>query len=96
LFYLPEFNFHDVDVFGVLNRISIIYIVCGILFIFSDWKNHLYCFLGILVVYWITLNFNPVDGNPAGTMEPGINFTAWFERLFIPLKILGYNWWNTE
>ena len=96
LFYLSEFNFHEVDVFGELQRISIVYIICGILFIYSDWKTHLYCFLGILVVYWITLNFIPADGHPVGTMEPGINFTAWFDRLFVPLRILGRHGWNTE
>ena len=96
LFYLSEFNFHKVDVFGVLQRISIVYMICGILFIYSDWKIHLSCFMGILVVYWITLNFIPFDGHPIGTLEPGLNFTAWIDRLFIPLKILGRHGWNTE
>ncbi len=94
--YLPNFDFHFFDLFGVLQRIAEVYLVCALLYLFTNWKMQVYVFSGILLIYWITLTFIPTNAFAAGTLEPGLNFTAWFDRLFFSAQMLGDKGWNSE
>ncbi len=94
--YLPNFDFSFFDFFGVLQRIAIVYSACALLFIFTGWKSQIYILGGILVGYWITISFIPTNDFAAGTLEPGRNFAAWFDRLFFSADMLGKNGWNSE
>jgi predicted acyltransferase len=94
--YLPNFDFSFFDFFGVLQRIAQVYLVCALLFLFSNWKTQIYILSGILLMYWITMSFIPTNDFVAGTLEPGDNFAAWFDRLFFSAKMLGKHGWNSE
>jgi len=94
--YLPNFNFAFFDLFGVLQRIAEVYLVCALLYLFANWKTQIYILSGILLVYWITLSFVPTNDFVAGTLEPGRNFAAWFDRLFFSAEMLGKRGWNSE
>jgi predicted acyltransferase len=94
--YLPDFDFSKIDLFGVLQRISLVYLACALLFIYTGWKKQISIFSGILLVYWITLSFIPTDTFSAGTIEPGLNFAAWFDRLIFSADMLGKHGWNSE
>ncbi len=96
LHYLPDLDFSRIDLFGVLQRISIVFLACSLLFIYTNWKTQLYIFAGILLAYWIALSFIPTGQYPAGTMEPGNNFAAWFDRLFFSAEMMGKHGWNSE
>jgi predicted acyltransferase len=96
LHYLPEFDFSKIDLFGVLQRISIAFMACALLFITTNWKTQVYILAGILLTYWITMSFIPTPESLAGTMEPGLNFAAWFDRLFFSPEMLGKRGWNSE
>jgi len=94
--YLPNFDFIFFDFFGVLQRIAIVYLVCALLFIFTNWKSKIYTLVGILLGYWITMSFIPTSDFVAGTLEPGLNFASWFDRLFFSAEMLGKHGWNSE
>jgi len=94
--YLPEFDFTKIDLFGVLQRIAEVFVACALLFIFTNWKTQIYIIGGILIGYWITMSFISTDTLIAGTIEPGINFAAWFDRLFFSAEMLGKHGWNSE
>ncbi len=96
LHYLPDFDFNKIDLFGVLQRISIVYVASAVLYLYTSWKTQLYIGGIILIGYWITLSFIPTDSFLAGTMEPGVNFAAWFDRLFFSAEMLGKHGWNPE
>jgi predicted acyltransferase len=96
LHYLPEFDFTKIDFFGVLQRIAIVYMVCALLFVYSTWKTQIYIAAGIMLFYWITMCFIPTPEFFAGTLEPGLNFAAWFDRLFFSPEMLGKHGWNSE
>ena len=96
LHYLPDFDFNKVDLFGVLQRIAIVFTVCAMLFIFTGWKTQIFVMAGILIFYWVTLSFIPTAEFKAGTLEPGLNFASWFDRLIFPARMLGRNGWNHE
>lgn len=94
--YLPNFNFSFIDLFGVLQRIAQVYLVCALLYLFTNWKTQIYILCGILLGYWITMMFISTNLFSAGTMEPGLNFAAWFDRLFFSAEMMGKHGWNSE
>lgn len=94
--YLPKFDFDHLDIFDVLQRIALVYMACALLFIYTKRKTQVYILGGILLTYWITLSFIPTNLFEAGTLEPGVNFAAWFDRLVFPGRLLGKHGWNSE
>ncbi len=96
LHFLPDFFVIRVDWFGVLQRIAMVYLACSLLFLYTSKKTQLTVLISILVVYWITLCFVSTSEFSAGTIEPGQNFAAWFDRLFFAPETLGKRGWNSE
>ncbi|MDP4285169.1 MAG: heparan-alpha-glucosaminide N-acetyltransferase domain-containing protein [Bacteroidota bacterium] len=96
LHYLPDLDFTRIDLFGVLQRIAIVFMVCALLFIYTNWKTQISITVGILIVYWITMSFIPTGAFGTGVLEPGVNFAAWFDRLFFSVKMIGKHGWNSE
>ena len=96
LHYLPAFDFTKIDLFGVLQRIAEVFVVCALLFIFTSWKTQIYIIAGILVGYWLTMSYIPTDAFIAGTLEPGVNFAAWIDLLLFPMNTIGSHGWNAE
>lgn len=96
LHYLPHFDFNKIDLFGVLQRIAIVFLVCALLFIYTNRKTQLAILGGILLFYWISMSFISTPVFVAGTMEPGLNFASWFDLLFLPAQMFGDKGWNAE
>ncbi len=96
LHFLPDFFVIRFDWFGVLQRIAIVYLLASLLFLYTNSKTQQIVFFSVLFVYWITLCFTPTSEFYAGTIEPGRNFAAWFDRLFFAPEILGKKGWNSE
>ena len=96
LHYLPDLDFDRINLFGVLQRIAAVFVVCALLFIYTNWKTHLYIIGGILVGYWITMSYIPTSAFSAGTIEPGANFAAWVDRMIFPVDMIGKHGWSAE
>ena len=57
---LPEFDFATMRFAGVLPRISIVFLVCGLLFLSTAWKQQVWIAALSLVGYWLMLALVPV------------------------------------
>ncbi|WP_372746406.1 acyltransferase family protein [Lutibacter sp.] len=66
----PNFNFEKLRLFGVLQRISIAYLIGALLYLQFNYKQLLGIFTGILISYWGILFF----GSPEGPYELTSNF----------------------
>lgn len=88
----PEFNFAEIRIPGVLQRIAIVFLVCGLLFVNTSWKTQATWGVAFLVVYWLVMVFVPVPGLGAGVLEPGQNMAAWLDALLIPGKMWEGTW----
>jgi len=88
----PNFDFENLRVVGVLQRIAIVYLVCALLYLNTSFSNQLKIGIGMLVVYWITMMFVPYGGNIAGTLEPGNNFAAWVDSFIVPGRMYQGTW----
>lgn len=88
----PEFNFAEIRIPGVLQRIAIVFLVCGLLFVNTTWKAQAIAGVAFLVFYWIFMVFVPVPGVGVGVLEPGQNMAAWLDSQLIPGKLWEGTW----
>jgi len=97
LYLFPEFDFANMRIPGVLQRIGVCYIICAAIFLWSSWRGVLGWLLGCLVAYWLMLTLLPVPGYGPGVLTPMGNFAGYVDRLLIT----GHMWtkandWDPE
>ena len=88
----PKFDFENLRIVGVLQRIALVYLVCAILYLNTSHSTQLKTGIGLLVIYWITMVFIPFNGNLAGTLDPGNNFAAWIDSFILPGRLYQETW----
>ena len=88
----PKFDFENLRVVGVLQRIAVVYLICAIIYLNSNFKSQLKIGVGLLVFYWITMMFVPFNGNISGTLEPGNNLAAWIDSFIVPGRMYQGTW----
>jgi predicted acyltransferase len=88
----PQFNFEEVRIAGVLQRIAIVFLFCSLLFLNSSWKTQLYTGVGLLVGYCIMMMWIPTPGYDKAMLEPGVNLAAWVDSKFLPGKMWQGHW----
>ena len=88
----PKFDFENLRVVGVLQRIAVVYLICAIIYLNSSFKSQLKIGVGLLVFYWITMMFVPFNGNISGTLEPGNNLAAWIDSFIVPGRMYQGTW----
>jgi predicted acyltransferase len=88
----PYFSFAELRVAGVLQRISIVFLVCAILFLSVRWKKQAIIGASILIVYWLALVLIPTPGYGKPMLEPGINLAAWLDSFLLPGKMWQKTW----
>lgn len=88
----PQFNFAEVRIPGVLQRIALVFLACALLFLYVDYKNIVRIGIGFLVGYWLIMCFVPTPGYGQVMLEPGKNVAAWIDSLIIPGKMWQGTW----
>ena len=88
----PDFNFSELRIAGVLQRIAICFLVGALLFLNTDWKMQLRIGIGLLITYWLAMVLIPVPEFGAGVLESGKNLAAWIDSLFLPGKKYQGTW----
>lgn len=79
----PSFNFSTVRIFGVLQRIGIVFFICTALFIKTNEKTRFWLFAGVLLLYWALMTLVPVPGVGSPNLEKETNLAAWIDRMVI-------------
>lgn len=98
--FSPEFNLHpkiaNLRIPGVLQRISVIYIMAAFLFLYTSTKVRWIVSGVILIGYWLAMNLVPVPGFGAGAIDaPEGNLAAYIDQLLLS----GHMWkelWDPE
>ncbi len=68
---------------GVLQRISLVFFFCSLLYIQTNWLTQIRIAILLLVGYFIAMTLIPVPGVGYANMEPATNLGAWFDRLLL-------------
>lgn len=89
---IPFFDLSAIRFGSVLGRIKIACFATAILFLNYSWKTRLYFIGAILLSYYAALFLIPVPGFGAGDLSIEGNLVGWFDRTFLPGRLLNGNY----
>jgi predicted acyltransferase len=69
---INNFNWQELRWTGTLHRISIVFLVCSLLFIHSSWRTQAFIGALVLVLYCIAMTCIPTPGYGKVMLEPSI------------------------
>ncbi|GAB4017871.1 acyltransferase family protein [Spirosoma koreense] len=89
---MPDFNLETIRWTGTLHRIAIVFLVCGILFLTTNWKQQVWIGLLTLVAYWLAMTQIATPDEGKIMLEPGRNLAAWLDRKYLPGRMWQGTW----
>lgn len=84
--FLFVFNFNNFRILGVLPRIAIVFFISVVIYLKTNFKQQLWIFSIILIVYYLLMNFVPVPGVGYSNLAPSTNLAAWLDRTILTTK----------
>lgn len=96
LWVFPDFDFTNIRWVGVLQRISFVFLFCGLIYLFIDKKLFIYISFITLILYWFTMLYIPVPG--IGTPDlssPELNIAHYIDSKFLP-GVMWQDTWDPE
>lgn len=79
----PYFNFSEIRIPGVLQRIAVVYLFSSIIFLKFDLKKVHFIAWALIIIYWLLMSFVPVPGVGYANLEPTTNLAAWLDKLLL-------------
>lgn len=79
----PNFNFSTVRIPGVLQRISIVFLFCSLIYFKAGWVSQIRIGATLLIAYFLMMTLLPVPGVGPASLEPETNLGAWLDRLLL-------------
>ncbi|MFZ0930279.1 MAG: heparan-alpha-glucosaminide N-acetyltransferase domain-containing protein [Syntrophobacteraceae bacterium] len=86
----PSFQLSNIRIPGVLQRIAVCYFITSLIVLKAGLRGRILWLIGLLASYWLMMRFVPVPGIGAGVLEPGKNFAAWIDSLFLSGHMWSY------
>lgn len=96
LWVFPDFDFTNIRWVGVLQRISFVFLFCGLIYLFIDKKLFIYISFITLILYWFIMLYIPVPG--IGTPDlssPELNIAHYIDSKFLP-GVMWQDTWDPE
>lgn len=85
----PRFDFENLRIMGVLQRIGLVYLCAASSFLFLGRKARAGLVALLLLGYWALLTFVPVPGFGSGDLSPDGNLGAYLDRI-----VFGHRLWQ--
>lgn len=82
----PFFDFANLRIPGVLQRIAVCYLVVSLIYINTKWRTQLIIAIVLLLIYWALMKLIPAPGFAAGDLSKEGNLAGFIDR-----TILGIN-----
>ena len=79
----PTYDFSNIRIMGVLQRISLAYLLATLAVLNLPRRGQWVLAVLLLVGYWVAMSFVPVPGYGAGNLSPDGNMGAYIDRLVI-------------
>jgi predicted acyltransferase len=89
---LPKFDFSNIRITGVLQRISIVFLACSFIFLNTSFKAQVWLSVIILIVYWLAMTLIPTPGIGEVSLERGVNLAAWVDSILLPGRMWQGTW----
>jgi predicted acyltransferase len=92
-----ETTFSNFRIPGVLQRISIVFLISALLFLKTSLRTQIIVTVSILVSYWLIMTFIPVPGIGVATLEKDTNLSAWLDHQVLKAHVWRYTrTWDPE
>ncbi len=92
LHLFPYFNFSTVRIPGVLQRIAVVYLIAGMIYLYTSFRWQLIISISILFLYWFAMTLIPVPGYGAGNLIPEGNLAAYIDNALLKGHMWRENW----
>jgi predicted acyltransferase len=93
----PIFHLSTIRIPGVLQRIALCYFFASIIVLRHGLRGRVLWLIFLLSSYWLMMHFIPVPEIGAGVLEPGRNFAAYVDSLFLSGHMWSYyGTWDPE
>ncbi|MGB3511225.1 MAG: heparan-alpha-glucosaminide N-acetyltransferase domain-containing protein [Microcoleaceae cyanobacterium] len=79
----PKYNLATIRIMGVLQRISLAYLLAAVAILNLSRKQLYFLCATLLIGYWAAMQLIPVPGYGAGNLSPEGNFAAYIDRLIL-------------
>lgn len=80
----PFFDFANLRIPGVLQRIAVCYLITSLIFLHTNWKQITFIGIGLLLFYWILMTTIPVPNCEITTIDDkACNLAAYIDRLIL-------------
>ncbi len=89
---VPDFDFAEMRLYGVLQRIGIVYLVVATMYLWTSERARLFSTMALLLGYWGLLMWTPVPGYGAGDLSPDGNLAAVVDRMLLPGRLWAETW----
>ena len=80
----PQFDFANLRIPGVLQRIALVYGITSIIYLKTTTRQQVWIGAACLLVYWGLMTLVPVPGVGYPNLEPTTNLGAWLDNLLLP------------
>lgn len=81
-------DFNTVRIPGVLQRIALVYLLCGLIYVKTDYRIQSTLFILIIIGYYLLMTHVLVPGYSEASLQPETNLGAWLDRLlFTPAHL---------
>ncbi len=90
--FLATWDLVNLRIPGVLQRIAIVFVVCAMVYLKTNWRQQLIISCVVLIVYTLVLLLIPVPGATEVVLLPGKNIAAWVDGLVLE----GHMWSITK
>jgi len=87
----PFYRLATIRIMGVLQRIGVVYVATGLVFLFAGVRAQRRIALGLLLGYWLALLLVPVPGYGAGILERQGNLAQYIDQ-----QLLGAHRWLAD
>ena len=91
-----NFNFHELRIAGVLQRIAVCYFLAALVMMNTGVRGQAMTAGSVLVVYWLVMRFVPVPGVGAGVFTPEGNLSAFLDQHLVPRPFCCYEFGDNE
>ena len=96
LWVFPDFDLTSIRWVGVLQRISFVFLFCGLIYLFIDKKFFIYISFITLILYWFIMLYIPVPGIGSPDLRsPELNIAHYIDSKFLP-GVMWQDTWDPE
>ncbi len=88
----PYFDWSEIRIPGVLQRIAACYLLASIVVLTMGVRGQVVTTVLLLVGYWAAMKLVPVPGHRAGLLRPGHNLGAYIDNWLLHGHLLHHRW----